>query len=132
MKFYTKARGLLMRRYRNDIILIVSLLAIAIIAIICMRCFSSKDNLKACVYYKDELILSFDLDKDEIYEVNGDLGIVKIEVKNNSVSVIESNCPDAICIHSRAINNTSESIACLPNRIYIKLVGKNEGVDVTI
>ena len=121
-----------MRKYKNDIILIAVLLIMAIVAIICMFCFSKNDNLKACVYYNDELILSFDLTNDEIYEVDGDLGTVKIEVKNNSVRVIESNCPDGICIHSGAISNTSQSIACLPNRIYIKLVGKNEGVDVTI
>ena len=65
---------------KNDIILIVFVLLITISLIL----FNKKEKgNEAIVYYKNDILLNINLSIDKIYEVNGDNGIVKIEVKTN-------------------------------------------------
>lgn len=121
-----------MNKVRNDIILVLSLIFIAVIGIIFLNAFSTKDNLKALVYCEDELILEIDLSKDDEYDIKGKISDIKIRVENNSIQIIESKCNDQTCVHQGKINSTNQTITCLPNQVYIKLVGIKEEVDVII
>ena len=52
-------------------------------------------------------------------------------IQDQKVKVVESTCPDKLCIKQGWISNQGESIICLPNRITITITGGNEGVDST-
>ena len=123
-----------MRKYRNDIILILVLLFVAFISIIFLNINSSKDNLMVCIYYQDELIYEEYLDNinnDKIVEINGRESIVKVLVNNDGVKIIESGCLNHVCINQGLIDKAGQTISCLPNEIYIILRSK-EGVDATV
>ena len=124
--------GMLMRKFRNDIILIGAILLISITSIIIMFSCSNNDNLKALVYFNNEIVLEIDLDVDDEYIVKGKISDIKILVSNKKLSVIESECSDRVCINQGSISKANQTITCLPNEIYIKLVGTKSEVDVIV
>jgi hypothetical protein len=56
------------------------------------------------------------------------MGQLTLLIKDSSVSVKESSCPDLFCVKHRAVNKTGESIICLPNRVAIEIVGGESNV----
>ncbi len=114
---------------KNDIKLIIAILIIITIFFIIYYLNFKKANL-AYVYYENNLILTIDLSIDDVYEVNGGNGIVKIEVLNNQIRVIEENSPRHLCSKQGFISNTGQSIICLPNKIIIEL--PNNEIDTEV
>lgn len=107
------------------------LLIIIVIILSLLFIFSSKISADvAYVYYESDLILTIDLNINKIYEVNGYNGIVKIEVNNKSIRVVEENSDKHICSRQGYIKNEGESIVCLPNKIVIEL--KSNDIDVEV
>lgn len=123
-----------MKKFKNDIILIVSILVVAIVMLISLYACGQKDNLVAYVYHDNQLVLTIDLDtleEETIYTVEGDVSKVVIAASKSGVRVLEAGCTDEICMNQGIINNSAQTITCLPNKIVIRLEGK-EGVDVEV
>lgn len=114
---------------KNDIKLIVIILIIIIILFLVYFLNTNKANM-AYVYHENDLILTIDLSIDETYEVNGENGIVKIEVLNNQIKVVEENSPRHLCSKQGFISNSGQSIICLPNKIIIEL--PNNEIDTEV
>lgn len=59
-----------------------------------------------------------------------------ITIKAGKVSMTSSSCENQICVHTGAISETKDSIACLPNKVIIQIRSdsndnpKGGGVDV--
>lgn len=70
---------------------------------------------------------TYDLNKDKIIEVTGKDYFDKVEIKDGKVFVKDANCPDKLCIKQGAIDKTSQSIVCLPNKMVIELIGPDSG-----
>lgn len=45
---------------------------------------------------------------------------------NNEIRMLQSSCPDKICVHHSAISNTGENIICLPHQLVIEIKGGKE------
>ena len=114
---------------KNDWVLIIIILLIS--CFLFLIYFSNKKTANiAYVYYADDLIMTIDLNIDNQYEVKGDNGIVKIEVSNNQIRVVEENSPRHLCSKQGFISNSGQSIICLPNKIIIEL--PNENIDAEV
>lgn len=123
-----------MKKYKNDLIIILAIALIAIIAIIVLNVTSKKDDLSMVVYHNEEIVLTVildELEEEKTYAVKGDISDIIIMASKEGVKIIESECFDHTCINQGLINNTNQSITCLPNRIHISLVG-SESVDIII
>ena len=73
------------------------------------------------------------LDQDQKTHVKGPLGLTEIEVKNGRARIIRSPCKNKVCIKSGYIRYADRLAACIPNRVVIRIVGKNHrGVDAVI
>lgn len=59
-----------------------------------------------------------------IYEVQGTLGKTRFEIKDGRIRIIDSPCPNKICIHQ----GWDSPLVCLPNNVIITLEeeGENE------
>ncbi len=110
---------------KNDIKLIIILIGIMVIIFIVIR-FSSKKGNVAEVFYEDEVILKIDLSKDGEYTVNGLLGDVVLEVKDNKIRVKSENSDKHICSKEGYIGDSGKSLICLPNKIIVKIISDNE------
>lgn len=46
--------------------------------------------------------------------------------QNGEVRMVESSCPDQICVHHSVICATGENIICLPHKIVIEIINDEE------
>lgn len=79
------------------------------------------------IYEETQSIYSvMELSEEEWFDIqrqSGDYNILLYQ--NGKVQMIESNCPDQICVHHSAICLAGENIICLPHKIVIEIIGDN-------
>ena len=68
---------------------------------------------------------SYPLSEDRTFSVIGPLGETTIEIKDGSVRIIDSPCPNKTCLNT----NLGRSICCLPNRVLITISEKDGDID---
>ena len=61
------------------------------------------------------------LHKEAIIQVKGKISQMTVEVKNNRVRVISSDCHDKVCIKTGWISHGYEFILCAPNQVSIRI-----------
>ncbi|MBN1836501.1 MAG: NusG domain II-containing protein [Spirochaetales bacterium] len=66
----------------------------------------------------------FPLDSRQTLEVPGPLGITTVEIADGSVRVVDSPCSEKTCIKSGSISRPGQTIACLPNRVFVVIRGR--------
>ena len=112
---------------RNDIILIVSLLLVAVITLVVVLLNRTKTNLVAKVYVQDEIVETIDLSKNEDadYYIDGLKGKVHIHTHDGGIAVVESNCPHQDCVHMGYVKETNRPIICAYNAVYVIIVGES-------
>ena len=73
------------------------------------------------------------LDQDQITHVKGPLGLTEIEVKKGRVRIVRSPCKNKVCIKSGYLRYADRLTACIPNRVVVRIVGKNHrGIDAVV
>lgn len=116
---------------RNLIILLSSLFALSIITLFIFN-FLTPDSVTAEIYSDGELIKTIDLSKVakpyEIPVINGGCENIVL-VEKGRISVKEANCPDGLCVNMGTIKNGVYPIVCLPNKLVVKIIENNTGVD---
>lgn len=57
----------------------------------------------------------------------------EILAENGRISVIHSNCPDQVCVHTGFIKTPGQSIVCLKTKLVITLHSRDDsGIDAVI
>lgn len=75
-----------------------------------------------------QVIAKLKLSEDQIYTTPDGKNTLKIQ--DGVVSMIEADCPDQLCVHTKPLTNSSGAIVCLPNRVALRILGKEEeGLD---
>ena len=125
-----------MKKFKNDIILVVVLLLISVIGLLMFNIFSEKEDLKAMIYVDENLVETIDLSKlgEEVtsYKIQGANGEVTIEAKYNAIRIVHANCPSSYCENLGFSDSTIKPIICVPNKVYIKLVSNSNKVDIEL
>lgn len=76
---------------------------------------------QAFVYYHNEQVMAFDIDKDATYELTGDYGVMHIEVKDSRYRVYDVDCPNHDCENVGWVDKGSTTtILCVPNDVFIR------------
>lgn len=63
------------------------------------------------------------------FDIPGPLGVTRMEIDNGAVRVLSSPCPQKICIGLGAARHAGDLLACVPNRILVRIEGEREGAD---
>lgn len=110
-----------------DFIIIVLLVLISFIPY-GIKFFNSKaySKIYAEVSINGNLVKILSLDDasfNDILTFESDFGINKIKIENNSISVIDADCPDHICKESIPASKVGDIIVCLPNRFVVEIKG---------
>lgn len=121
------------KKLRNDLILVLSLLLIAIIAFLWVFASKSNTGTLAKVYVQNDLVLTIDLSKNEEkdYPVHGIKGDLTIHTKDGKIAVTHSNCPHQDCVRMGYINTSDRPIICAYNAVSIIVEG-SASYDVVI
>ena len=119
---------------KNDFKLIIIILIFSIIGILTLNLFKNNNSKIAKVYYNSELILEIDLSNKEEkeYTVKGYNGDVKIITKDGKIKVNSEKSPLHLCSKQGYIENTHESIVCLPNKIVIEIEDNKNEIDTVV
>lgn len=115
---------------RNDIILVIAVLVIAIGAMVYLN-VTKTDGDQIIVTIDGQVYKTLDLNKDTTMKIESGVGEYNLLViKDGYASVEDASCPDLICVHAKDIHFNGEKIVCLPNKVVI-VVESNEtsGID---
>lgn len=116
-----------MRKYfgRNDIILICTLLSVSVIFLIVLNVLNRQGD-RAYVYTDGVKVYELPLSIDTSVEIEGFNGSHNtLTVSGGYAYMSDATCPDKLCIHQGRINKTGQSIVCLPDRVVVKIEGKD-------
>lgn len=105
---------------KADIILFLCIIAAAVIGMIL---FLGGGDAKTALIRKDgNIVRRVNLDTDQTFSVDG----VLFEVSGGAIRFKESNCPGQECVHAGFFKRPGSSMACLPNRISVTVLGQSE------
>jgi hypothetical protein len=76
----------------------------------------------------------YPLAPDREVRVAGPLGDTIVEIRGKTAFIEDSPCPNKTCIAMGAISKAGQWVACLPNRVFVRIEGgrKDAGVDATV
>ncbi|SET10449.1 NusG domain II-containing protein [[Clostridium] polysaccharolyticum] len=71
-----------------------------------------------------------DLKDNQELKVKGKEGHYNVVViKNGQVTIKEADCKNQVCVNTAPIDSIGESIACLPHKLIVKIVAKDENLE---
>ncbi|MFP4065894.1 MAG: NusG domain II-containing protein [Spirochaetaceae bacterium] len=65
----------------------------------------------------------YSLEQSREFDVEGPLGHTHVEIDNGRVRVTASPCREKICVAAGWVSRADEWIACLPNRVFLRVQG---------
>lgn len=114
----------------NDFFAIITVLLVAIALFFApMLVKSSADYVKITTAENEQV---FSLLQNKIYSVDSNGHTVTVKIENREVYVIESTCPDKICVNSRKISRGGEVIVCAPALVSVEIIGERGDVDYAV
>ena len=108
----------LKKSYIRDIILILSLILVAVAAIVTIR-FAADSGDRAVVSVDGERVLEVGLWEYGEYPING--GTNTLVIGEEGAFISHASCPDGLCIRQGVISLSGERIVCLPNRVIVEI-----------
>ncbi len=107
---------------KGDRLIIIIVAAVAIIAlVITMMTVSDANNKVASITVDQNPYITLPLNKDTTVTIATKYGSNTIEIKDGSVKVISADCPDKICVQTKAAQKVGDIIVCLPHRLIITI-----------
>lgn len=72
------------------------------------------------------------LDRPARAEIPGPYGKTVVEVRDGAAVVVSATCPERLCMAMGSIRRQGDVIACLPNRVLVRIAGKarEQGYDL--
>lgn len=131
-----------MKKYRNDIILIVAILVVAGLVFLGINIFKAPGaavsiQLNGSEKYSfplEETNKTFVIYADgELEELTGETAVLEsptekganlVVIKDGIANVTDADCPDKLCVHQGEINSVGQSIICLPHKLTVTIIGE--------
>lgn len=115
---------------KGDKILIIILVLLSVFIFILTSINLTGFNIKTALIkvngktYK-EINLTENMRGKEI-EIETEYGYNLLEIGDGDIKVVDASCPDKLDVKQGSISKPGEIIVCLPNRLTIEIIGKNE------
>lgn len=130
LKLKDFAKNSLLRPWDGIIVVILLLLSFAPVVVFSLT-RSNSPTQEAVLSVDGQEIKSFDLsDKSQSYtyrykDKDGDYNL--IEVKGDRIRIKEASCGDQICVRRGWIDQSGETIVCLPHKLVIEIKSSDGG-----
>ena len=76
--------------------------------------------------------LTYDLQNDGIYPIESKGHKLSLEIKNGSVRIKDSDCPDKVCVSSGWTKDNSKLIVCAPAEVLVRIQDDGGDTDADI
>ncbi|MFP4153855.1 MAG: NusG domain II-containing protein [Alkalispirochaeta sp.] len=114
---------------------VIIIVAIGVIVVFSAFALDRSGQARAVEIRSDEGEFIYPLDEDRDLYIEGPLGESHIVIEDGTVRFEDSPCRDKICVAAGALGTSGEWAACLPNRVFISVIGTTDedesGVDAT-
>ena len=113
-----------------DKVLVVLLLAGSIVSFSVL--FLTSHEGTAVIISSPDGELRKSLNTDQEFSVAGPLGETRVVIQNRHAWIDSSPCPNQLCIHMGKIHRVGEMVVCVPNRVSVRVAGREKhGLDAT-
>ncbi len=124
------------QKLRNDIILAVVIVLIAAAGLL-LFVFNREQGTTVSVKVNGTQIASYPLAENREVPIKtgeNDEHINVLVIKDGKASISEADCPDKICVETRAVSYVGETVVCLPHKLVIEITNQNAdgGIDVAV
>lgn len=85
--------------------------------------------LEVEIWSRGERIETVPLAEDRGLDIQGALGVSHIEIKQAQVRFVTSPCSNKVCIHGGWLKHAGETLACLPNQVSVRVLGRDRRYD---
>ena len=77
---------------------------------------------------------SFSLSRSQRLQIVGPLGMSEVEIDPRGVRIVSAPCPHQICVRRGWVQRRGEIIACVPNRLILRVGGTagDAGLDAVV
>lgn len=111
---------------KKDMLLILVILAAAGLAWLAWRLVPEQKGAMLKITVDGQEYGTYSLEEDRRIEI-GDTNTCRIE--HGYVSMVEADCPDRICIHTKRIDARGGAIICMPNRVVLEITDPQKSRD---
>jgi len=101
------------------IVLFLLLLSLAGVAWIA----TMPEGSRVLVTSGEELCFTAPLDEPRDVELEGPLGKTHLVIDEQGARIVDSPCPRKICVSMGPAKRTADLLACVPNRILVRIAG---------
>ncbi len=124
------------RKFKNDIILAVVIVIIAAAGLL-LFVLNREQGSTVLVKIDGAQIASYPLSENREIPIktgDNDENINVLMIKDGKASISEADCPDKICVETRAVSFVGETVVCLPHKLVIEITNQNAdgGLDVAV
>ena len=113
---------------RNDLFLIAFLCLLALFALLYFRMHETKGS-RIEVTIDGDLYGTYSLEEDQTIKIEGKDFISILEILDGEANMTDADCPDQICVNHRPITKKNETIVCLPHKLVVKVLDREDSVD---
>ena len=116
------------KKHRADILLIAGLLLLSLTPLLVLS--RPADNLYAEIRIDGRVVRTVQLSAHrgtDTFTIANSYGRNVVRVTDETIAVVDADCPDAICIATGVARRPGDTIACLPHHLIIQVKGQTSG-----
>ena len=106
---------------KGDIILSAGIIVLAVVFIFLFSFFKVQGK-QVVITVDGEAFGKYSIDYDQEIEVKTELGVNTVVIRDGKVSVSNADCPDKYCVNHVAVDETGETVVCLPHRMIVEVL----------
>lgn len=83
-----------------------------------------KEGISAQISVDGQIVMTLDLSEDRIVKLDSFGRNIILEVKDQKIRFLSSDCSNKICVNTGFIGSEGETAVCLPNKTAVIILGK--------
>lgn len=111
------------------------ILLVAIILVVAGICYiyynqNAQTGTRAVITVDGDVVKELPLDTDTTYTVQTQAGYNIVTIQDGYADVTDADCRDSVCVESKHISKTGETIVCLPHKMVVSIEGDTTQQDI--
>ena len=104
----------------------VVLLSLAVTAALILLQLGRAPGSTVVAEVDGKVVFTAPLDGARRVALNGPLGNTELQIAAGEARILASPCPNKICIGMGAVSRSNELLACVPNRLLVRIEGGDD------
>lgn len=120
--------GMIKSSKTKQYLIVIGTVCLIAVVLYVLNVRSREDGNYVVVTYNNMEKARFLLTEELVYDIETEEGYNRLEIKEGTARIVSADCSNQVCVHSKAIRYTNETIVCLPHKVSVYIEGTKEGV----